>query len=233
MTFNNQRGKKNSAVNDSLVYSDFEVENKLKKLNITVFELEKVFEDIYEYHKRVSGLSEKEYAHKKIYIHDLIDNVPNSLKDVDRTVVQFENLNVKDYTLQTKINDSLKTINSRLRPKQQNLSKLIYEITEKEKLRNDYNRTPMSEAEYERISSLDNNGSKELLFRESKASLKDIEFNDQILKARENELLHVQKVSSQIKEMTNYMNIATQDQGLQLSNINFIFNLLFFKYLFR
>ena len=219
MTFNNQRGKKNSSVNDSLIFSDFEIENKLKKLNITVFELEKVFEDINEYHKRVSGLSERDYAQKKIYIHDLIDNIPSTLKDINSTTIEFDNLNIKDYTLQTKINESLKNINSRIRPKQQNLGKLIYEITEKEKTRNDFNRTPMSEAEYERISSLDNNSSnKQLYFRDSKVSLKDIEFNDQIMKARESELLHVQKVSSQIKEMTNYMNIATQDQGLQLSN---------------
>ena len=81
----------------------------------------------------------------------------------------------------------------------------------KERARKDFN-SSMTEQEMDRFQSLDKQDNSELQF-----SIKDVQLNEQIMKAREAELLHVQKVSAQIKEMTQYMNQNVNEQGKMLS----------------
>lgn len=222
MTFNAQsRGSKNyyNDINSSLINNDEDVKKMINNLNANVFDFDNCYGEIKEYHKNVSGMTEKEFSQKKTNIHNQIDLIPGLIKEINTSILNLENAKVSDSSLQTKVNECMRNVNNRIRPKQQDMSKIIYEITEKEKARSDFNQAPISDKEMERFSSLENKS-----FRDSNALLSDVQFNDQVMKARETELLHVQKVSNQVKEMTSYMNQAVQDQGKILGKFILTFN---------
>lgn len=217
MTFNqnyklNSKNSGNNQLVTSLLTSDEEVSKEINYLNTQVFDFEKGYENIKQFHRNLSSMGEKEYSNKKIEIHSQIDEIPQIFQNINQSLSKLDNITVKDYSLNSKLNETLKVINSRVRPKQQEISNLIYQIVDKEKSRKDFTQAPLSQAEKERIQSLDNSE-----LRDSRLETKDIQFNDQIMQARETELLHVQKVSSQIKDMTITMNIQVQEQGKMLS----------------
>lgn len=217
MTFNqnyklNSKNSGNNQLVTSLLTSDEEVGKEINYLNTQVFDFEKGYENIKQFHRNLSSMGEKEYSNKKIEIHSQIDEIPQIFQNINQSLSKLDNITVKDYSLNSKLNETLKVINSRVRPKQQEISNLIYQIVDKEKSRKDFTQAPLSQAEKERIQSLDNSE-----LRDSRLETKDIQFNDQIMQARETELLHVQKVSSQIKDMTITMNIQVQEQGKMLS----------------
>lgn len=56
--------------------------------------------------------------------------------------------------------------------------------------------------------------------RESKVMVQEIKFHDEIMKQREADLLHIQKVSSQVKDMTDFMNTNTQEQGKMIGKFS-------------
>lgn len=222
MTFNqnyklNSKSSGNNQLVTSLLTSDDEVSKEINYLNTQVFDFEKSYEDIKQFHRNLSSMGEKEYSSKKIGVHTQIDEIPQIFQNINQSLSKLDNISVKDYSLNSKLNETLKVINSRVRPKQQEISNLIYQIVDKEKSRKDFTQAPLTQEEKERIQSLDNSE-----LRDSKLETKDIQFNDQIMQARETELLHVQKVSSQIKDMTITMNIQVQEQGKVLSKYFFI-----------
>ena len=50
--------------------------------------------------------------------------------------------------------------------------------------------------------------------------VQEIKFHDEIMKQREADLLHIQKVSSQVKDMTDFMNTNTQEQGKMIGKFS-------------
>lgn len=227
MTFNtNSRGGakiyayNNNNLNSSLITSDDEVSKEVNNLNSLVFDFEKNFEEVKDYHRNLSSMSEKEFARRKVNIHNKIDDLPGLIQGIQSSIIKLENINAQDPSIRMKVSETMKTINNRVKPKQQELSRIVYEITEKEKARSDFTQIPISDQEMERFQSLDNKEKSD-----SNLMIKDVQFNDQVLNARETELLHIQKVSSQIKEMTSYMNEAVQEQGKVLGKLY-----LFMKY---
>lgn len=218
MTFNQNYKVSSKQGNNSLVTSlltsDDEVMKEINYLNTQVFDFEKSYEDIKQFHRNISSMGEKEYANRKILVHTQIDEIPVIFQNINQSLSKLDNISVKDYSLNSKLNETLKIINSRVRPKQQEISNLIYQIVDKEKSRKDFTNAPLSQEERDRFQSLENSE-----LRDSRLETKDIQFNDQVMQARETELLHVQKVSSQIKEMTISMNIHAQEQGKDLSKL--------------
>jgi len=157
-------------------------------------------------------LSEKEFSRLKVIVHNQIEVLPSIIQEINSKMNILENRSFnEDYNTKSRVTETMKSINNKIRPKQSELSKLINEITQKERARKDFN-SSMTEQEMDRFQSLDKQDHSELQF-----SIKDVQLNDQIMKAREAELLHVQKVSAQIKEMTQYMNQNVNEQGKMLS----------------
>ncbi len=217
MTFNqNQKSNYKSVGNNqlvtSLLTSDEEVNKEINNLNNQIFDFEKNFEDIKTYNKNLSSMGEKEYSKKKVGVHAEIDQICQIFQNINNSLSKLDNISVKDNSLNSKLNETKKIINNRIRPKQQEISDIILQITDKEKSRSDFTQAPLTQEEKDRFESLNHSG-----IRDSKLETKDIQFNDQIMLARETELLHVQKVSSQIKEMTINMNTQVQEQGKILS----------------
>ena len=152
-----------------------------------------------------------------MYIHSQIDNIPYLTKDINQTITRIENIDVSDYTLKSKITELIRNCNNRIAPRQNELSNIISSIVDKEKSRKDFAFSQPSDKELEKFESL---GKKS--FRDS--MVKDVEFSQQILDAREEELRNIQKVSAQVKDMAVAMNLQVQEQGKALSNF-------FYKYL--
>ena len=212
MTFNKYNNKTYD-FNENLINSeDKSVSNIIDNLNSLAFEFEQKYSDVKEYHKKLNSLSEKEFSRLKVIVHNQIEVMPSIIQVINSKMNILENRSFnEDYNTKSRVTETMKSINNKIRPKQSELSKLINEITQKERARKDFN-SSMTEQEMDRFQSLDKQDHSELQF-----SIKDVQLNDQIMKAREAELLHVQKVSAQIKEMTQYMNQNVNEQGKMLS----------------
>lgn len=212
MTFNKYNNKTYD-FNENLINSeDKSVSNIIDNLNSLAFEFEQKYSDVKEYHKKLNSLSEKEFSRLKVIVHNQIEVLPGIIQEINSKMNILENRSFnEDYNTKSRVTETMKSINNKIRPKQSELSKLINEITQKERARKDFN-SSMTEQEMDRFQSLDKQDHSELQF-----SIKDVQLNDQIMKAREAELLHVQKVSAQIKEMTQYMNQNVNEQGKMLS----------------
>jgi hypothetical protein len=212
MTFNKYNNKTYD-FNENLINSeDKSVSNIIDNLNSLAFEFEQKYSDVKEYHKKLNSLSEKEFSRLKVIVHNQIEVLPSIIQEINSKMNILENRSFnEDYNTKSRVTETMKSINNKIRPKQSELSKLINEITQKERARKDFN-SSMTEQEMDRFQSLDKQDHSELQF-----SIKDVQLNDQIMKAREAELLHVQKVSAQIKEMTQYMNQNVNEQGKMLS----------------
>lgn len=212
MTFNKYNNKTYD-FNENLINSeDKSVSNIIDNLNSLAFEFEQKYSDVKEYHKKLNSLSEKEFSRLKVIVHNQIEVLPSIIQEINSKMNILENRSFnEDYNTKSRVTETMKSINNKIRPKQSELSKLINEITQKERARKDFN-SSMTEQEMDRFQSLDKQDHSELQF-----SIKDVQLNEQIMKAREAELLHVQKVSAQIKEMTQYMNQNVNEQGKMLS----------------
>lgn len=212
MTFNKYNNKTYD-FNEVLINSeDKGVSTIIDQLNSLAFEFEQKYSDVKEYHKKLTSLSEKEFSRLKVIVHNQIEVLPNIIQEINSKMNILENRSYNDdYNTKIRVSETMKSINNKIRPKQSELSKLIMEITQKEKARRDFN-SSITEQEMDRFQSLEKQEHSELQF-----SIKDIQLNDQVMKAREAELLHVQKVSAQIKEMTQYMNQNVNEQGKMLS----------------
>ncbi len=215
MTFNKYNNKTYD-FNEVLINSeDKGVSTIIDQLNSLAFEFEQKYSDVKEYHKKLTSLSEKEFSRLKVIVHNQIEVLPNIIQEINSKMNILENRSYNDdYNTKIRVTETMKSINNKIRPKQSELSKLIMEITQKEKARRDFN-SSITEQEMDRFQSLEKQEHSELQF-----SIKDIQLNDQVMKAREAELLHVQKVSAQIKEMTQYMNQNVNEQGKMLSKKN-------------
>lgn len=216
MTFNKYNNKTYD-FNEVLINSeDKGVSTIIDQLNSLAFEFEQKYSDVKEYHKKLTSLSEKEFSRLKVIVHNQIEVLPNIIQEINSKMNILENRSYNDdYNTKIRVTETMKSINNKIRPKQSELSKLIMEITQKEKARRDFN-SSITEQEMDRFQSLEKQEHSELQF-----SIKDIQLNDQVMKAREAELLHVQKVSAQIKEMTQYMNQNVNEQGKMLSKKKF------------
>ncbi len=217
MTFNqnyksNPKSTGNNQLVTSLLASNEEVNKEINYLNTQVFDFEKSFEDIKQFHKNLPSMGEKEYANKKVGVHTQIDDISKVIQNIMQSLNKLDNIYVKDDSINSRLNETKKIINNRVRPKQNEISTIIYQIIEMEKSRQDFTNAPLSQEEKQRFQSLENSE-----LHDSRLESKDIQFNDQIMQARETELLHVQKISSQIKDMTITMNIQAQEQGKVLS----------------
>lgn len=227
MTWNANNKKNNKVYEGSLITplltSDAECEKEIKELNSTVFEFEKTFEDVKKYHEDVAKMSEKDYSNKRFEIHQKIQqHIPEMIRKINSSISKLENVKITDEGLKRKVYDSLKNVNLRIKPKQDDFSRILNEIVQKEKDRSDFSQGPISEKEMERYSIESN---RQIQLRESDMSVKDLEFNEQIMKTRENELLEVQKVSAQIKDMTLFMQVKVDEQGKMIGKFNFYFKL--------
>jgi hypothetical protein len=56
---------------------------------------------------------------------------------------------------------------------------------------------------------------------ENETTIKDLTLKNKLIEEREKELNHVHKISAQIKEMSNYLNQKTHEQGKLLSKCNY------------
>jgi len=227
MTFNKNNSKSSRVFDEtmvtSLLTSDIECDKEIKELNKIVFDLEKIYEDVKDYNETVSKMKEKDYSNKKIDIHEKIDKIPQTFKQINYSINKLENVNVSDNNLKKKIIDSIRNVNSRVKPKQDEFVRLLDSIVQKEKARADFSNMPVSEKEMERLQSIGSNNKQ--ILRESDISIKDLQMNEQVVQAREKELLEVQKISSQIKEMAQFMNEKTQEQGKEIGKYLFNFKI--------
>ena len=176
-----------------------------------IIELENIYNEIKAYHKNVQGLSGKDFSKQRVTIRDQIDTLPKLLQDINLSVVKLEKAKV-DGDLQTSINEQMKIINNRVRPKQEELEKLIIEINSKEKNRGDYNSTSYNDANQNELELTEKNLAKQ-------NPINDIKFQKAVIDSREKDLSEVHKVSSQVKDITIAMNETLIQQGLQINSI--------------
>jgi hypothetical protein len=156
--------------------------------------------------------------------------MPEILKAIDNLIENLQQANFKDLNLKNKVNEQVKIINERLRPKQQELSNKLNSIVDKEGnlarriSRVGFEHIIMNYDAKDRIetdSNLEtepqrrNKGS----FRESRLVVQELVDNSEYLRKRQEELEDIKRISSQVKDITQVMVVEVNNQSVGLKSI--------------
>lgn len=155
--------------------------------------------------------------------------MPDLLNDINNIISQLNSANFKEEGLKMRITEQIKIINEKLQPRQIELPNLLNKIVDKEgKLAKrlslgDPDELSMALGSFnsvanERRLDTDGTGSKGS-FRDSKIAVRELIDNNEYLKKRQEELEDIKKISSQVKDLTVYMQREVLDQGEQLKSL--------------
>lgn len=231
MTFNNPNNKKTrdsySMISYSTNSSDNEANKYINQLQQIFHDFDCSFEELKEYNKKMSTYSEKDYLTRSGSMHEKINGVHGLLKNINNILQRLESIEIYDVSIRNKAIESTRLVNSRIRPKQEELSNLINEISKKEKARNEalvMSMRSMSNSvqSSKRQSDAERLPSMQIQYKESLIDMKDLAFNEQINAERETELKNLQIVSNQIKDMSLFMTVKVKEQGTALSKFYII-----------
>ena len=252
MTFNVNSKRNNNLYSSTKFGSDSndsspdnDASKLINELQVLFLDFDKAFVSLKDYNKKLDSLTETEYIKRSQTMHSTIESVHNNLKEINKIMIKFESINIEDPTLKSKSIESMRMVNNKIRPKQEELSNLINDITKKEKAKNDHlvmslksrqnstlnnpksgpsngsygNKFSSNSNEVNNNNLNNNNSQKQILeiYNEPLIDYKDIAFLEQINKERETDLKHIQVVSGQIKEMSLFMNEKVKSQGNLLS----------------
>jgi methyl-accepting chemotaxis protein len=156
--------------------------------------------------------------------------MPEIIKAVDNLVDNLLQADFKDLNLKAKVNEQVKIINERLKPKQKDLSNLLNNIVEKEtKLARKISRVGIEDIimNYESSSRMDTDSNLETegnkkprgSFRESRLVVQELVDNSEYLRKRQEELEDIKKISTQVKEITQVMASEVTNQAVGLKSI--------------
>ncbi len=195
-----------------LLTDEDEANNYIKLLQQNYLDFTKAYLSLKEYDSNLIGiyydLNEKEYLIKSKEIHHVIDSILKYLKEINTLLIKLENTDVRDSRVKTKCNDSIKSINKAIRPKQEEISKIIQDISIKEKEKD----VRIKGSTYD--SDTSSNISTKIEINDVSVISEGV-INDD-LENREEELVHIQKVSNQVKEMAIFVNHCINDQTSKL-----------------
>ena len=156
--------------------------------------------------------------------------MPEILKAIDNLIVNLQQANFKDLNLKNKVNEQVKIINERLRPKQQELSNKLNSIVDKEgNLARKISKVGFEHIimNYDAKDRMDTNSNSETepqrrnkgSFRESRLVVQELVDNSEYLRKRQEELEDIKKISSQVKEITQVMVVEVNNQSVGLKSI--------------
>ena len=230
MTFNKSRvNNLNYSLNsiNSVSVEDEEAKRCLNNLQQLFIDFEKSYEVLKDYNKRLPSLTEREYIKRSHEIHGVISSIKQFLYDINYNLTKLESFSISDYNLKNNVFESIKIVNKKIKPKQDELSNIINEITKKEEKKNESLGVSLASRKTMQIdlrkksyeNSNDNNYQLKEQLINVDLEIKDIEFTEQILAQRNQELKDIQKVSAQVKDMTFHLQTSVQEQGEKLSKI--------------
>lgn len=254
MTFNSKNYKKNSFLynsnkfgsDNSINQPELEADRLINELKILFLEFNKEYDILKDYDKKLESLTETEYVKRSQIAHYTIESIHKNLKEINNIIIRFETLQIEDKELKSKLIENMKIVNNKIRPKQEDLSNLIFNITKKEKAKNDHlvmslksrTNSTLNNPKSNTTGSLFSNNAVKLsnvdsnklnldqqlleMHNEPLIYAKDIAFIEQLSKERESDLKHIQTVSGQIKDMSLFMNDKVKTQGNLLSNIIYL-----------
>jgi hypothetical protein len=191
------------------------------QFNIVNSEFTKSFTILKEYNKSILIMDENTYLEQLQIVHPLIDSVYQNIKDMSALIIKLESSDISDTKLKIKIIELIKLYNSKIKPKQTEISIILKEIAHKEKKKNE------SASEYfKRNDSQVNKHHKEnfdLQYKESllnmKSALNDTDFIESIVNDKKKELENIEKVSKQVRDITNLMGVKIIESGHILNKI--------------
>ena len=208
MTFNSilTNKKKNICLSN-----DAEADKHLSNLHTIFHNFDKAYYKLKEYNSNEASINPQEYYKKSNDVHLSIDSILKNLKDINTLLIKIENLDISDNAIKAKCLKTVEIVNSKIKPRQKELSIIIEEISKKEK---DRDSEILSQSCYS-----DNNSDSSKIdqIQETMISSQEVIINEQLIKERENELKHILKVSAQVKDMTIFMNYSITEQGVKIS----------------
>lgn len=166
--------------------------------------------DIKEFQKRVDSLEEGEFLKTKEQVHKKIQSIPLILSTISKRLQRLEAVEVHNPSLKYKLEENIKNVKKKIKTRKEDIGAIMDDIVRKEKARKDFYTAAPTELEYEKASSPD--------LMDAKLTVNDIDYNEKILKQREDELKEIQLISEQMKDLSKDISRMTYEQSNSLSN---------------
>jgi len=153
--------------------------------------------------------------------------MPELLNAINDYISNFNSTEFKDQSSKNKVNEQIKIINDKIKPKQKELPNLLNRIVSKEgklvkRLSIEDSSMPLESfysSHESRLDSEHNINNNRGSFRESKLVVGELIDNKEYLRKRQEELEDIKKVSLQVKDLTGHMKSEVEKQGNDLKSI--------------
>ena len=192
-----------------------------QQFNSIYEEFIKSFVILKQYNKELLIMSEDKYLEQLQIIHPLIESTLQNIRDMSTLIIKLETSEINDTKLKIKIIELNKQYNNKIKPKQTEVSIILKEIAYKEKTKyesaSEFFIKKDLEIEIIKKDDLDSQYKESLL--NMKSAFNDTALIESILIEKRKELENIEKVSRQVKEITDYMGIQVKESGETLSKI--------------
>lgn len=192
-----------------------------QKFNAILSEFNKSYLILKQYNKDLLIMNEDKYLEQLQIVHPLIESTIQNIKDMSALILSLETSEINDTKMKIKFIELNKQYNNKIKPKQTEVSIILKEIAYKEKtkfesaseffIKKDY------EIEKNKKGDLDSQYKESLL--NMKTALNDTAFIESILIEKRKELENIEKISRQVKEITDFMGVKVKESDNILNNI--------------
>lgn len=186
--------------------------DELLQLQTDYMIFQRDYNDIKEFKKKIDTMEESEFQNSKDSIHKKIQSIPQILLTISKRFQRLESVEVLNPSLKYKLEENIKNIKKKIKTRKEEIAIIMNEIVSKEKSRKDFYTAAPTEQEFEKMNS------PEMI--DTMLQINDIDYNERILKQREEELKEIQLISEQMKDLSMDISWITIEQGNSLSIIS-------------